>query len=112
MTPKPMITNGPMFPAPLLAEVLALRPDIERVLADEPGQRNTPCMEDKVQAVLVKVTRHIATYQKHEQGMMPWIACIARNVKRDGLRAKKRRIAAFGHESIDPDEIESTTTCP
>ena len=72
MMPKPMLTE-PLATTYLLAEVLALRPEIERILADEPGGRNASCIEDKVQIVLFNVAKHLATYEPHAEGMRPWV---------------------------------------
>jgi DNA-directed RNA polymerase specialized sigma24 family protein len=96
----------PVAATDLLAEVLALRPEIERILVDEPGCRNASCIEDKVQIVLFNIWRHIETYQPHADGPLPWVSRIAYHVKLDARRAKRRRIAAFGYESVDPDQIQ------
>lgn len=111
MMPKPMPTE-PIAPNDLLTEVLALRPEIERILADEAGGRNASCIEDKVQIVLFNVAKHLATYEPHAEGMRPWVSRIAYHVKLDARRAKKRRIAAFGYESVNPDEIPHASACP
>ncbi|MBK9266634.1 MAG: sigma-70 family RNA polymerase sigma factor [Polyangiaceae bacterium] len=99
-------------PPALLFEVLALRPEIERILAEEPGLRSAPCMHDKVQLVLLKIWRHLDTYEPHTDGMRPWVSRIAQNVKLDAARAKTRRLAAFGYERVDPDDVHHAVACP
>ncbi len=111
MKTTPMLTHA-VTPDELLAEVLALRPEIERILADEPGPYNAACIADKMQTVLLNICRHLDTYEPHAEGPRPWVARIAENVKRDAQRARKRHVAAFGHEQVDPDEIQCNGACP
>ncbi len=76
MTPKLMLPSK-VKPAALLAEVLALRPEIERVLADQPGCTNASSIEDRVQIVLLNIVRHLDTYEPHVDGARPWVARIS-----------------------------------
>jgi len=107
---QPNLTPA-VSPTDLLAEVLALRPEIDRILTDESGCHNASCIEDKVQTVLLKVAQHLDTYEPHPEGPRPWVSRIAHNVKLDARRAKRRHIAAFGYESVEPDEIEDASQC-
>jgi RNA polymerase sigma factor (sigma-70 family) len=111
MTPKPMLTSE-VTPAELLAEVLALRPEIERILSDQPGCSNASSIEDRVQIVLLNIVRHLDTYEPHPDGPRPWVWRIARNVNFDARRARKSQIAAFGYERFNLHEVPSRDACP
>ncbi len=93
------------LPAHLLAELLELRPDIERILADEPrsSRRFCPILEDKVQTVLLRVLNHLPNYQPHEDGLKPWITRITLNLKLDAHRNNQRRVETFGHDHVEAE---------
>lgn len=98
--------------ADLMAEVLALRPEIERILASDGRHRDPSSIEDNVQTVLLHIWRHLDNYEPHADGMTPWVSRIAYNAKLDSHRAKKRQLAAFGHQQSDMEEIQLVGPCP
>jgi DNA-directed RNA polymerase specialized sigma24 family protein len=95
MMPKPMPTPA-VHQADLLAEVLALRPEVERILQRDSRANDSACIEDQMQVVLLNVTRHLNDYQAHVDGMRPWVSRIAQNVQRDNARSERQRRRAFG----------------
>jgi DNA-directed RNA polymerase specialized sigma24 family protein len=96
MMPKP-IPIPAAHPADLLAEVFALRPEVERILRGDSRHPDTVSVDDKVQIVLLNVTRHLSDYQPHADGMRPWVSRIAQNVQRDSARSVRRQRRALGN---------------
>lgn len=58
MMPKPLPTPK-VHRADLLAEVFALRPEVERILRGDARPTETRSVDDKMQIVLLEVTRHL-----------------------------------------------------
>ena len=110
MTPNTMLAPK-VTPTELLAEVLLLRPEIERILADHPGCCNASSIEDRVQIVLLNVVRHLDTYEPHVDGPRPWVWRIAHNVKIDARRSRKRQIVGIGHERLHLHDVPSKDVC-
>jgi RNA polymerase sigma factor (sigma-70 family) len=100
--------------AHLLTELLDLRPDIERLLADEPRSSRRFCanLEDNVQTVFLKVIQHLPEYRPHEDGLKPWVTRIACNLKHDAHRSKQRREQTFGDTHVDAEFVPATSLSP
>lgn len=111
MMPKPLPTPA-VHRADLLAEVLALRPEVERILRGDARHSETGGVDDKMQIVLLNVTRHLGDYQPHADGMRPWLSRIAQNVQRDAARSVRRRRHAFGYKGVAADDVIDDATCP
>lgn len=94
-----------------VTSLLHLRPVIERVVADAPRGMELDA-EDKVQVVMLRVIEHFPNYRPHQEGLKPWVTRIARNVKLEGRRKKKRRDLALGLEAVDADLVPARTNSP
>jgi RNA polymerase sigma factor (sigma-70 family) len=110
MMPKPLPIPS-VDHADLLAEVLALRPEVERILRGDSRHPDAESLEDKTQIVLLKVTRHLGDYQQHADGMRPWLSRIAKNVQRDAARSAWRRRHFFGYRGVSPDDVIDDAAC-
>lgn len=110
MMPKPLPTPE-VHRADLLVEVLALRPEVERILRGDSRHADTGSVDDKMQIVLLNVTRHLGDYQPHADGMRPWLSRIAQNVQRDAARGARRGRRIFGYKGVAADEVIDDAAC-
>ena len=102
--PPPKYPNPP-FPLHLLSELIALQPYIEHILCD--GSRDPrvrAAVQDQVQTVLRKAIQHLPSYRPHKEGLRPWLAQIARNVRTDARRSAQSYNETFGHNRVAAED--------
>ncbi|MDC0746147.1 RNA polymerase sigma factor [Polyangium mundeleinium] len=102
-------------PAPFLdrlAELLGLRPEIQRIVMSDDDAYTRDSAEDQVQRVYDKAYRHLPDYEPHPDGMKPWLLTITRNVMSDAHRETQRHERVFEPDDGHVDRAETPEVSP
>ncbi|MDI1483579.1 sigma-70 family RNA polymerase sigma factor [Polyangium sp. y55x31] len=95
----------------LLAELLALRPDVVRLMARKRCS-DSSTLEDRVQETLTRAFFKLHVYEEHPDGPRPWLFGIGRNVVREDRRAERNDRELFSPDVGDAERTASQIPSP